>query len=241
MLGRRVRAQELAARAAVEQLDPALDRLGGILALDRAGIGLVHEYELAGIVARPHRRRHGFDQRAQGCGVVDLFAMALREFGELVFDAAHLSQPQDRPSPGHLALGFDDAAGERGHGRRKAHAARAQGVDPTLHVAGGIRLEPGAEGEHAVRRVGGCQQRLIADDLGLVGGGGPGHDDLRLGEEKRIGAVDRGLGCDGVIARRGLDLDQTRACAHEQDRRHHGKAENAERERERGNLVAIER
>ena len=44
-----------------------------------------------------------------------------------------------------------------------------------------------------------------------------------------------------LVARRGLDFGQTRARAHQQDRGHDRKAENAERERERGNLVPIER
>ena len=71
-------ARSSAARAVVEQLDPALDHLGGILGFDRARIGLVDENELAGLVAIPNRRGDCFDQRAQGGRIVDLLVVALR-------------------------------------------------------------------------------------------------------------------------------------------------------------------
>jgi len=55
-----------------------------------------------------------------------------------------------------------------------------------------------------------------------------------------MGAVDRGLGGDGLVARRRLDLGQAPARAHEQDRGDDGEAQHAESERERGDLVAVE-
>ena len=119
--------------------------------------------------------------------------MAARELGELMLDAADLPQPQDGAAAGDLALGLDDTAGERGHRHGEGNAPRAQSIDRALHVAGGLRLEPSAEGEHALRRIGGGDQRGIADDFGLVGAGGPGDENLLFGEQKRVGAIDRGL------------------------------------------------
>ena len=75
---------------------------------------------------------------------------------------------------------------------------------------------------------------------GSSAAGRPGDQDLRLGEEQRVGAVDGGAGCDGLVMRAALDRGQTPARAHEQDCGDDGKAENAERERERGDLVPIE-
>ena len=74
--------------------------------------------------------------------------------------------------------------------------------------------------------------------ISLVGGCGPGDQDLWLGEQQRIGAVDRGLGGDAFVAPklRGKPL----ARAHQQDRGDHGKAQNAERERQRRNVLAVE-
>src|SRR6516165_7895287 len=66
---------------------------------------------------------------------------------------------------------------------------------------------------------------------GLTSVRGPRHQNLRLGEKQRVGAVDCGLGGDGLVARRRLDLGQAPARAHEQDRGDDGEAENAERER----------
>ena len=163
-----------------------------VLGLDRPRIRLVRENEFARVIARPHRRRHRFDQGAHGGGVFELLLVATGEFGEFVLDPADLPQPQDRAAAGHLAFGFDDATGERGHRHGEGDAARAQSIDRTLHVAGGLRLEPGAEGEDALRRFGGGDQRGIADDFGLVAPGGPGDENLLFGEQERIGAIDRG-------------------------------------------------
>ena len=145
-----MRAQKLGARASIEQLDSAIDRLRPVLGLDRARIRLVRENEFARVIARPHRRSHRFDQGAGGGGVFELLLVTTGEFGEFVLDPADLPQPQDRAAAGHLTLGFEDATGERGHRHGEGDAARAQGIDRTLHLAGGFRLEPGAEGEDAL-------------------------------------------------------------------------------------------
>ena len=73
-----MRPQELGARAAVEQLDGAIDRFGAVLGLDRSRIGLVGENELARVIARPDRRGYGFDQRAHRGGILELLLMAAR-------------------------------------------------------------------------------------------------------------------------------------------------------------------
>ncbi len=86
-----MRAEELRARIAVEQLDAAFRDLGAVPGFNRARIGLIREHELAGGVARPDRGRHGLDQRAHGRDVVDLLLMSLHELGELVLDAADLA------------------------------------------------------------------------------------------------------------------------------------------------------
>ena len=103
------------AGGAVEQLDAALDRLGGVLGLDRARIGGVDEHELAGIVARPDRRGQRVDQRAQRRGVVDQLLVAQLQLGQLALGAAHVAQPQDGAAADDLALGLDQPAGERRH------------------------------------------------------------------------------------------------------------------------------
>ncbi len=69
----------------------------------------------------------------------------------------------------------------------------------------------------------------------------PGDQDLRLGQQQRIDAVDRRARPDLVVAGGKLDLGEAPARAHQQDRGHHREAQDAERERERGDLVPVER
>ena len=106
-----------------------------------------------------------------------------------------------------------------------------------LHVACGVGLEPSAELEHACVRCG--HKSRIADDFRLVGCGRPGDQDLRLGQEQRVGAVDRGLGCQRLVTRRRLDRGQVPTRAQEEDCADDGEAEDAERERKRGDIVAV--
>ncbi len=103
---------------------------------------------------------------------------------------------------------------ERGERGGEAFAARAQRVDQPLHRARLVRLEPGAEGEHAMRRIGAGDQRRIADDLGLVDRRRPGHQDLRVGAQQRVDAVDLGAGRDDLVAGGRFGLGEPRgACA----------------------------
>ena len=97
-----------------------------------------------------------------------------------------------------------------------------------------------AEGEHAVRRLGVRHQADVADDLRLVVAGGPGHQDLRLRAQQRIDAVDLGAAGDDLVARIGLGDGEPLARAHQHDRRHHGEAEDRQRDRHADDLVAVE-
>ena len=155
-IGRRrlVRAQDFGARRAAEQLDAALDRVDAALGLDRMHVGGIDEVQLAGIVARPDRRRHGVDQRLQRGHVVGLLAVALRQLRQLVFDAGDFAQPQDRAAADHLPVGLDGAAVERRQRQLEALAAGAQRIDRTLHLGRPVRPQPGAERQDAVRLAG---------------------------------------------------------------------------------------
>ena len=139
------RAAARCARCASNSSMPRSTTSAAVLRLDRARIGLVDEDELAGLVARPDRRRQwhrsaraGRRYRRSACW------WRCGEFGELVLDAAHLAQPQDRAPADHLALGFDDA-GRRAsspswRSRRRARAARR----PNAPCRGRrLGLEPG--------------------------------------------------------------------------------------------------
>ena len=83
-------------------------------------------------------------------------------------------------------------------------------------------------------------RRRIADDLGRLCCRRPGHQNLRLGQQQPVSAVDGGFGGDGFITRRRLHRAEPRARAHQQDRGDDGEAEDAQRQCEGGDLVTIE-
>ncbi len=169
-----------------------------------------------------------------------MLLVARAELGELVLDAAHLAQPQDRAPADDLPLGFDDAVRQGRDRHREADAAGAQRIDRALHVARFVGLEPGAEGEHPVGRIGAGDQAGVTDDLGVVGRRRPGNEDLRLRQQQRIGAVDRRPRRDALVARGGLRVAEALARAHQQDGGDDREAQNPQRERERDELVPVE-
>jgi len=239
-LRRLMGSHDLAARGAVEQLDAARDRLAAVLRLDSARVGLVDEDELAGGVAVPYRSGNRINQRANGRGVVELLAVALGQFRKLVFDAADLAQPQDCAPADDLAFRLDDVICQRRHRHGKAHAAGAQRIDGTFQVTGRFGREPGAESEDPLGMIGAGHQHGIADDLRLVCRGRPGDNNLRLGEQQCIGAVDGRAGRNRLVALRCQRGGKPLACAHEQDRSDDRETQDGKGERERGDLVPIE-
>ena len=76
--------------------------------------------------------------------------------------------------------------------KRKAFAARPQPLDAGFELLRRVRRQPGAEAENAARdrRIG--DEAEIAFDLGLAARAAPGDDDLRLGREKDLGAIELG-------------------------------------------------
>ena len=163
-----VRAEDFVAGGAPEQFDPALHHFAAGLRLHRARVGRVHEDQLAGIVARPDRRRQCVDQHLQRGRVVDLLLVAQRQFREVVLDAGHLAQPQNCPAADDLALGFDQTAAQRGQRHVEAQAPRPQRVDRPLHLDRLVGREPNSKRQNAMRLIGVRQQRRIADNLRLV-------------------------------------------------------------------------
>ena len=174
----------------------------GVLGVDRARIGGVDVGELAGLVARPDRRRQRLDQRAHGVGVVDLTLEAAGELGELALDAAHVLEAQDRAPADHLALGLDRAACERRQRHREFFAALAQRRRPRSRSparrrarARGRRPARGAAHRRSVTRL---MSPMIS---GSSSAAGPGHQDLRLRAQQRVDAVDLGAAGDDLVAR----------------------------------------
>ena len=83
----------------------------------------------------------------------------------------------------------------------KPWPSRAQCFDRLLHALRIGRLEPAAEGQHALRHAADHQQRGVADDLRPVAGRGPCDQHLRLRQQQRLEPVDFGAQRHRVVAR----------------------------------------
>ena len=160
------------------------------------------------------------------------------QIGEFALDAGNLLDAQDRAPADHLALGFDRPARKRGQHCGKPDAARAQRLDRRFHYPRLVRFEPGAEGEHPMRR-GAGDESGISDDVRHLGAGRPGHQELGLGAQQRMHPIDLALERDCFVVGGGLAFGEAAAGAHEADRRHHRKAQNRQQQREPGHIVAV--
>ena len=218
--GLRSRSRDALARGAIEKLQIPFDGVGRILRFDRARVGGIDEGQPTGRVARPDRRRQLLDQGAQRSHLVEQFLVPAGESQKLALDAARILEAEHGAPRNGAALRLDRAAGERGEGHRESLAAGAQSFDRLLHRGGALRIEPTAEGQHAIRR-GSADQRRIALDGRLVGCRRPVHHDLRLRQQQRIGAVEIAAQCGNLVVRGGFQPHQPTACAQQQDRRDH--------------------
>ena len=235
------RAREGVTRRKVEQFEPALDRVGGILGADGAGVSRVDEDQAAGLIASPHRARQRVEQRLQGLDVAGQPVVTGGEVYQLGLDAADVAQAQHR-APRHRApVCLERPAGAGGERHDEATALAAQGVDRVLHALRRRRLQPGAEGKHAFRRRARYDHAGVADDVRLVRAGRPGHQHLRLRQQQGLEAVDFGAQHHGFVLRRGLRQGGGFARAQQDDDGQRGEAEQTECRGGGGNLVVAYR
>ena len=82
---------------------------------------------------------------------LDELLVAGVELGQLALEPAGVAQPQHGAAADGAAVGLDGAAGERHQLHREAFAVGAQRIDRVLHGLRLVRLEPGAERQHALR------------------------------------------------------------------------------------------
>ena len=225
---------------AVEQFEPAVDRVGLVLGFDRVDVSGVDEAQRAIGVARPDRRGQRIEQAAKR-GHVGLHVLVLGfQFVELLAQAPHVAQPHHRASADGAAFRFHRMAGNRGQRHRETFAVVAQRLDRTLHRKRLVGRQPQAESQHALRLSRRRNDCDIADDFGLVGGGRPGHHDLRLREEQRMRAIDIGGERGDLLAEKAVGFGGLPAAAHQQDRIHHRETQNAERQPERREFMPLE-
>ena len=194
----------LFARRAVEQFERARHRVGRILGFHRPGIGRIHEAQPAIPVARPYRGGQRIEQRLHGLDVAHQPVVAGGEIHEFALDAADVAQAE-HGAPGHgAAFRLERMAGGGGERHDEAAAVVAQPVDRVLHALRGRRLQPAAEGEHALGHRAGHDDAGVAENFRLVGARRPGHQHLRLRQQQRLEPVDFGAQRQNLVVRRGF-------------------------------------
>ena len=231
-------ARHFLAAGAVEQFGFARHGIGRVGRLDRARIGGVDEDQPAAVVARPDRRGQRIEQRAHGFDVGQQSVVTGGEIDQFALDAADVAQPQHRAAADGAAFGFDRPAGGGGERHDEAAAVAAQVVDRVLHALRGGRLEPGAEGEHAIARRAGRDDAGVADDVGRV-----------LGRRRQAtstcgsdssSALSRSISAlSDIASSRAAFSDALGAAARAQqhDGSEHGEADQAERQRQPGDIL----
>ena len=127
---------------------------------------------------------------------------------------------------------------ERHH---EAAALSPQRLDRALHLLRRRRLQPGAEGEHALRHMAGNEDGRVAHDVRLVGGGRPVDQHLRLRQQQRLEPVDLGMQRFVLFARGRLHALGLAAGAHQHERCERRERQERDGEGERGDILAAER
>ena len=80
------------------------------------------------------------------------FVVTGRQIDQIALDAADVAQAQHRAAADGAAFGFDRPAGGRGQRHVETAAVAAQRGHRLLDALRGRRLQPGAEGQHALGR-----------------------------------------------------------------------------------------
>ena len=236
-----VRLRSMAARvAASSNSRPAATALDRVRRLDRPGIARIDEDDPAGGIANPDRRRQRLDHAAQRIGLGAELLVAMREIGEVALDAAHVLQLEHGAAADRAAFGGEVAAGGGGERNREALAPPEQPVDMGLQMQRLLGPQPGSEGQQLVRREARSDERRIADDLrsGVVV---PAHHHLRLGEHEVVEPVDLAVECRNRRGGARPLCVQAVMGAHQEHGAHHREEQHADEERERGDLVLVER
>ena len=195
-------AVHIAAVAAVEQFEVAIDRIRDAAGFGGARIGGIGVAETAVGALGPDRPGCGGGEAAQHFGFFRQRLVPQIGFRQFPAQPGEFANPYNGLAADGAPHGFDGMSVRGGEIEQKTFAGLAQRVDRMVHLQRRFRRQPGSEGEDALRRlllgVLRHQQRGVAADLRAVVARRPGYQDLRFREQQRPQAV-------------GLDL-QARRC-----------------------------
>ena len=244
--GRRVvqRALHVAAAGAVEQFKVAIDRIRDADGLGRPRIGGIGVAETALGALGPDRPRRCGGETAQHLGFFQQRLVPEVGFGEFPAQPAEFANPYNGLAADGAAHGLEGVSIRGGEIEQKALAGLAQRIDRMIHPQRRFRRQPGSEGQNALRLIlrgiRRHQQRDVAADLRAIVARRPRDQDLRLGEQQRAETVGLDLQALDVGAQPRLVVGGADPGAHQQDRRHHRKAEQRQRRRQHRDFLTIE-
>ena len=234
----------LAAVAAVEQFEIAGDGVGDAGGLGCACIGGVDIAETAIGAPGPDRPRCRGGEAAQHLGLFEQRLVPEIGLGQLLAQSAEFADPHNGLSADGAAHRLEGASVQGGEVEQKALAGLAQRVDRVIHLPRRLRRQPGSGRQDALRLVlrgvRRQQRRYVAADLRPVIARGPGYQDLGFGEQQRPVAVGLDLQGLDVGTQPRLVFRRAQSGPHQQDRRHHGEAEQRQRRGQHREFLAVE-
>ena len=218
-----------------------MDRIRDTGGLGGLRIGRIGITKLALRVLGPDRPWHGGGEVAQQLGFLDKRPVAQVRFRQFPADAAEFANPYNGLAADGAPHGFDRASVRGRKIEQKTFAGLAQCVDRMVHLQRRFRRQPGSEGEEALRlRLLRHQQRRVAGDFRAIVAGRPRNQDLRFREQQRPEPVGLDLQFPDIGAQPRLASGGADAGAHQEDRRHHGEAEQRQRRGQHREFLAIE-
>ena len=164
--------------------------------------------------------------------------VALAETHDFEAVSSDIANAHHRASGHRAALGLEVAAGEAGHHHAKGLAALAK---PHHARVQGVRLigrQPRSETQHPARNRHVDDEADVAGDLGLVRPQAPGDDDLRLGRQEGLGAIELDARVVELGHEHGLALLHAAAAGHVQQGDDRGEQQEADGDRHEQRVVA---
>ncbi len=233
-------AVHIAAVAAVEQFEVAIDRICDVDRLGCPGVGGVGIEQAAIAALGPYRPGRRGGETAEHLGLFQQRPVPEVGLGQFPAQPGKLPDPHNGLAADGATRGLDGVSVRSGQIEQEALAGLAQGVDRVIHPQRRFRRQPGSERQDALRRFLRHQKRGIAADLRTIVAGGPGNQNLGFGEQQRAEAI--GLALQALNF--GAQPRFVSCCAdprtHQQDSRHDRKAEQRQRRRQRRDLLVVQ-
>ncbi len=221
-----------------------MDRVRDTIGFGRFRIGGVGVAEVALSAFGPDRPGRGGREVTQQLRFLQQGPVAKVGFRQFPAQAAEVANPHNGLAADGAAHGLDDAPVRGREIEQKTLAVLAQCIDGMIHLQRRLRRQPGSEGEDALRgillRFLRHHERNIARDLRAVVAGRPRDQDLGFRKQQCAEPIGLGLQVRDIGAQPRLVSRCAEPRAHQEDRRHHRKAEQRQCGGQRREFLAVQ-